>query len=57
MSRGHLRRYAVPDQYAVYPLCQDGNCTPTYTTVVCDDLNPATANDRCNGAGVCLGDT
>ncbi len=36
---------------------RDGDCTPSYTTVVCDDENPATANDRCNGAGVCEGNT
>lgn len=37
--------------------CVDGDCVyfPLSQGAPCDDLDPCTADDRCNGAGVCVG--
>ncbi len=32
-------------------------CVSTFTTAPCDDGNPCTAQDTCNGQGQCLGET
>jgi hypothetical protein len=53
----HVAKYGATEPQFAFPLCDAKGCKGERTTTPCDDGNPLTLNDHCDGDGRCVSDT